>query len=126
MTIFGVSAGGAIVTYLMSSPLTKGLFHRAIAQSGANLDAWAQPAHVGVAAKRATKLADILGCERSDDWKFTIDCLRNASARDIAIASYDFYVSLFLRINEHSKHRNYGNNYTGMGYRPDGSVSTSR
>lgn len=34
VTIFGQSAGGASVIALMSSPLTKGLFHRAIAQSG--------------------------------------------------------------------------------------------
>jgi para-nitrobenzyl esterase len=34
VTIFGVSAGGASVNQLMASPLSKGLFHRAIAQSG--------------------------------------------------------------------------------------------
>lgn len=41
VTIFGVSAGGASVTYLMVSPLCKGLFHKAIAQSGALLSEWA-------------------------------------------------------------------------------------
>jgi para-nitrobenzyl esterase len=34
ITIFGQSAGGASVIALMASPLAKGLFHRAIAQSG--------------------------------------------------------------------------------------------
>jgi para-nitrobenzyl esterase len=34
VTIFGVSAGGTSVNMLMASPLSKGLFHRAIAQSG--------------------------------------------------------------------------------------------
>ena len=34
VTIFGVSAGGMAVNMLMSSPLSKGLFHKAIAQSG--------------------------------------------------------------------------------------------
>ncbi len=34
VTLFGESAGGANVTALMASPLAKGLFHRAIAQSG--------------------------------------------------------------------------------------------
>ncbi|MGE3775933.1 MAG: carboxylesterase/lipase family protein [Pirellulaceae bacterium] len=33
VTIFGESAGGNAVIYLLESPLTKGLFHRAIAQS---------------------------------------------------------------------------------------------
>lgn len=36
VTIFGVSAGGTNVNLLMTSPLSKGLFHGAIAQSGAN------------------------------------------------------------------------------------------
>ncbi len=35
VTIFGSSSGGADVLYLMTSPLAEGLFHRAIAQSGA-------------------------------------------------------------------------------------------
>lgn len=36
VTIFGVSAGGTSVNVLMASPLAKGLFQRAIAQSGIN------------------------------------------------------------------------------------------
>ena len=36
VTIFGVSAGGTNVNLLMTSPKSKGLFHGAIAQSGAN------------------------------------------------------------------------------------------
>ena len=34
ITIFGESAGSVNVSYLMASPLAKGLFHRAIAESG--------------------------------------------------------------------------------------------
>lgn len=36
VTIFGESAGGESVLHMMSSPLARGLFHRAIAQSPAN------------------------------------------------------------------------------------------
>jgi para-nitrobenzyl esterase len=36
VTIFGHSAGGAAVSILAASPLTKGLFHRAICMSGGN------------------------------------------------------------------------------------------
>ncbi len=36
VTIFGVSAGGSHVNHLMATPAARGLFHRAIAQSGAN------------------------------------------------------------------------------------------
>lgn len=40
VTIFGQSSGGVAVTALMASPMTRGLYHRAIAQSGtmANLE----------------------------------------------------------------------------------------
>lgn len=41
VTIFGISAGGASVEYLLLSPLAKGLFHKAIAQSGSTLLPWA-------------------------------------------------------------------------------------
>lgn len=37
VTIFGQSAGGRSVTWLMTSPATKGLFHKAIAQSAQQL-----------------------------------------------------------------------------------------
>ena len=35
VTIFGESAGAAMVGGLVGSPVAKGLFHRAIAESGA-------------------------------------------------------------------------------------------
>jgi para-nitrobenzyl esterase len=41
VTIFGVSAGGMAVNMLMVSPLSRGLFHKAIAQSG--YATWALP-----------------------------------------------------------------------------------
>ncbi|CAG2174552.1 unnamed protein product, partial [Oppiella nova] len=41
VTIFGQGAGAASVIYHMISPLSQGLFHRAIAQSGSALCEWA-------------------------------------------------------------------------------------
>lgn len=38
VTIFGESAGSNIVNHLMASPVAKGLFHKAIGQSGSNFD----------------------------------------------------------------------------------------
>lgn len=40
VTIFGESAGGASVSYHILSPMSKGLFHKAIIQSGSSLAAW--------------------------------------------------------------------------------------
>lgn len=41
ITIFGESAGGSSVHYQVISPLTKGLFSKAIIQSGSALSSWA-------------------------------------------------------------------------------------
>lgn len=77
-----------------------GLFSKAIAQSGTNLDPWAQPAHEGVAPKRAAELADKFGCSNEDDWSKTINCLRKVSAENITAAFYEYFVSsLFYKVH---------------------------
>nr|XP_029723886.1 venom carboxylesterase-6-like [Aedes albopictus] len=93
VTVFGESAGGASGTYHMMSPLSKGLFHRVISQSGVNLDSWAQPTHKGVARKRSIQLGEMLGCQQGHDGKFRemLDCLRKVSAEDVTKAFYGFF-----------------------------------
>ncbi|XP_063839324.1 carboxylic ester hydrolase-like [Ostrinia nubilalis] len=60
VTIFGESAGSASVTQHMISPMSKGLFHKAIAQSGTCLEDWS----IGRKAKeRAFRAARYLGNE---------------------------------------------------------------
>lgn len=49
VTIFGESAGGMSVSALLSAPAARGLFHKAIAQSGA--------AHIGHDAERSVRVA---------------------------------------------------------------------
>lgn len=102
VTVFGHSAGGASVTFLMVAPLAKGLFSKAIAQSGTNLAAWAQPGLDGVAEERTIKLAELMGCEKSRDWKETIKCLRSASASEMIAATQNFFVSLAFSIRSNS------------------------
>lgn len=41
ITVFGESAGSAAIHYLILSPLSKGLFHKAIMQSGSVFNPWA-------------------------------------------------------------------------------------
>lgn len=45
VTIFGESAGSSSVHYLLASPLTKGLFQRAICQSGVTSNHWTLQKH---------------------------------------------------------------------------------
>ncbi|KAL4715847.1 hypothetical protein ACJJTC_014579 [Scirpophaga incertulas] len=40
VTVFGISAGGVSIEYLMLSPMAQGLFHKGIAQSGSSLLPW--------------------------------------------------------------------------------------
>lgn len=96
VTIFGESAGGASGTYHMMSPLSKGLFSQVISQSGANFNPWAQPAHKGVAEKRAAQLGEMFGCSNKNgkNWKGMMKCLREIPASDITAANYDFFVSI--------------------------------
>jgi carboxylesterase type B len=61
VTIFGESAGGAAIHLLLLSPMSKGLFHKAIAQSGCALNPWVQ------ATPGLTRIAKDLNLETSDE-----------------------------------------------------------
>lgn len=58
VTIFGESAGGSSVQFLMLSPLAVGLFHRAISESGSALNSWALSERPR---ERAFRLGRVLG-----------------------------------------------------------------
>jgi carboxylesterase type B len=79
VTIIGNSAGGASVNYQMMSPLSSGLFHAAIAQSGSSLNPWARSTNPKEMAKRFGK---ILNCsfQTSQIYK---DCLMKKSTKEI-------------------------------------------
>lgn len=64
ITIFGESAGGASVSYHLISPMSKGLFNRAIMQSGAGPCCWSQTFEPR---EKALTLAKQLGCDSEDD-----------------------------------------------------------
>lgn len=92
ITIFGNSAGGASVNYLMQSKLSKGLFHKAILQSGFVFNPWAQPMHKGRSVKQAVKLAKLFDCDNvNKDWNEMISCLRGISAFDLTSKFIDFF-----------------------------------
>ena len=65
VTICGLSAGATSVSLHLMSPLSKGLFHQAIAESGVDLSPFAiQP--ISSALRSATDLAEKLDCATND------------------------------------------------------------
>lgn len=85
VTIFGESAGSVAVTCLMASPQAKGLFHRAIAESGtgASIRQHLADANGPVKSLQDTgkEIADKLGIDRDDDNVLTK--LRQVSAEQL-------------------------------------------
>lgn len=61
VTIFGESAGGASCNFLLLSPLSKGLFHKAIIQSGCVLNSWVQQPRLD------EKFLKEIGCKATND-----------------------------------------------------------
>lgn len=93
VTIFGESAGSVSVNYHMISPLSKGLFHRAISQSGTVMNGWTDPARKGFAKMRTIRLADMMGCPVSGtSMKEVVECLRKVPAEKLTMAQLDFHV----------------------------------
>ncbi|XP_073999712.1 esterase FE4-like [Rhodnius prolixus] len=90
VTLIGESAGGASVHYHMYSPMSRGLFHRVIGQSGYALSPWASTAP-GVARRRAIKVAQLLHCP-TDGSKVIADCLRNKNSYEITKLYRNFTV----------------------------------
>ena len=78
VTIFGESAGGGSVSLLMLAPLTKGLFSRAIAQSGSAANPWAVYEKTNM-----TQVKDFLSKIGCKDLKSATECLRKKPAKEI-------------------------------------------
>uniref|UniRef100_A0A1B6LGE3 Carboxylic ester hydrolase n=1 Tax=Graphocephala atropunctata TaxID=36148 RepID=A0A1B6LGE3_9HEMI len=83
VTIFGISAGGASVGYQLISPSSKGLFHKAILQSGFALNPWALQVNPR---EQAIKLAKTLGCA-SEEPEEVLRFLQSVPAVDIVVAT---------------------------------------
>uniref|UniRef100_V5GUX3 Esterase n=1 Tax=Anoplophora glabripennis TaxID=217634 RepID=V5GUX3_ANOGL len=81
VTIFGESAGGASVNLLMLSPMAKGLFHKAIAQSGCALNGWARGKKHSI-----HLLAEKLGIESTND-RVILEQLQKVSIEDLSNAA---------------------------------------
>ncbi|XP_032051493.1 fatty acyl-CoA hydrolase precursor, medium chain-like isoform X1 [Aythya fuligula] len=78
VTLFGVSAGSCSVYAHVMSPLSKGLFHKAISESGILIP----PNKNLLLSADLKKIASIFKCETSSSLS-VINCLRNQEAMDI-------------------------------------------
>ena len=81
VTILGVSSGGASVGLHILSPLSEGLFHRAITESGVEFSPFAFNS-VKKAVEKTNITAEKLNCDTTSS-KSMMDCLRNKSAQSI-------------------------------------------
>ena len=85
VTIFGVSAGATSVGLHLLSPLSKDLFHQAIAESGVDVSPFAiQPTSIGISF--AKDLAQKLSCPTGTHSEM-VACLHEKKDTDIQTAS---------------------------------------
>ncbi|XP_002072946.3 esterase B1 isoform X2 [Drosophila willistoni] len=84
VTIFGESAGASSVQMLLLSPLAKGLFHRAISQSGSALNPWSMAQS---SSQRAARLAANLGYVGANNTEEILDFLRRVPAMKLVEAA---------------------------------------
>jgi para-nitrobenzyl esterase len=81
VTIFGESAGSADVCYHMASPGSRGLFHRAISQSGGcTIRSVGPEQSLEKVGPTMVAYAEAVGCPPGDG---QLDCLRDAKVEDL-------------------------------------------
>ncbi|XP_073515995.1 cocaine esterase-like [Phyllobates terribilis] len=82
VTVFGESAGGVSVSVLLLSPMSKGLFHRAIAESGVALIP-----HIMEDKPNHTYTQKVVSSASSCDSALLLDCLRNKTEDEMSALS---------------------------------------
>lgn len=95
VTIFGESAGGASVHFQMLTPKAKGLFSRAIMQSGTAVCPWALSRSHADTAQRVARAA---GCDSVHDSNKLLKCLKDADADKLTSIAQEIMDWYFLPI----------------------------
>lgn len=110
VTIWGQSSGATSVAYQMISPLSQGLFHRGISNSGGLLG----PARSGVGRQLAVRLAELTNCP-SDNTNEMIECLRHVSPELMVFSGLSFPIVVESFESDEPafiNQRNYNNRFT--------------
>ncbi|XP_010210758.1 PREDICTED: bile salt-activated lipase [Tinamus guttatus] len=97
ITIFGESAGGASASLQMLSPYNKGLFKRAISQSGVGLCSWAIQKDP---LPWAQKIAESVGCS-TDNTAVLANCLRATDPKTLTMAYHQELTNLPSSVVHH-------------------------
>jgi len=90
VTIVGESAGSASVSLLLLAPQAKGLFHRAIGESGSVLAGWALDREPEDSEKPSRRIAELAGCPL-EPYELLLNCLRNVPAKNLVSAYSKYY-----------------------------------
>jgi len=90
ITIMGQQAGGASVHYHMLSPITRGLFNRAVSMSGSALAWWASIKRPQEKAKRLGRLLEC-GDDAQDNMEKLVECVRGKPMFDLMNTHPNFY-----------------------------------
>ncbi|OBS58314.1 hypothetical protein A6R68_10548, partial [Neotoma lepida] len=85
ITIFGESAGGTSVSSHVVSPMSKGLFHRAIMESGVAV----LPGLISSSSEVYQMVANLSGCEAMDS-EALVHCLRSKSEAEVLVINKVF------------------------------------
>lgn len=96
VTIFGQSVGGASTGYHMLSPLSKGLFHKAILHSGTPMSSFASVTP-GLVRKRSEAVAIIAGCHANTSEEI-LNCLKKLPATYLVELHNKLIVNIILFI----------------------------
>ena len=99
VTIAGESAGSASVSILLLAEQAKGLFHRAIGESGSVLAEWAVDRD-GQGKKGSTRVAEIAGCPL-EPYPALLSCVQNIDATNLTLAYRTYLVSLICYASSH-------------------------
>lgn len=95
VTLAGQSSGAATVSHMVMSPLSKGLFHRAIASSGSAIDIWATSANPLSASLQVAVYAGCLNPENTSPNKTQVmTCMLNKTLSELILAQNTFQVEL--------------------------------